>query len=147
MVIEEVQLAHPQAQFEVSTEGDNEGLWDGDRLARVVQNLAANAVVHGEPGTKVAVRVYEQEQDSMLVVHNSGAPVPEKLRTSLFHPFRRDRQARGGLGLGLYITRELIKAHGGEISFASSVQHGTTFTVRLPRTVAAATESQPRPLA
>lgn len=148
-VAEEILVAHPTAAITCSASGENEGLWDADRLSRVVQNLLGNAVNHGAPESPISVAVTSVGEDSVLVVHNQGRPVPELLRASLFDPFRRSRPNGGkGLGLGLYITRELVKAHGGEISFTSSAEEGTTFTVRLPRTaVPPALGTSPRPLA
>lgn len=147
MVVDEVSAAHPGVKVETRFAGDNESLWDADRLARVVQNLVANAVVHGERGKRVTVVVTEDGADSVITVHNEGKPVPETLRATLFDPFRRTRRVGGGLGLGLYITRELVKAHGGEVSYTSTAERGTTFSVRLPRSVAAAAGSAPRALA
>lgn len=146
-VVDEVGVAHPTASIETAFEGENEGLWDADRLARVVQNLVANAVVHGEAGKPICVTLREDGADSVLTVHNEGRAVPETLRATLFDPFRRARRTGSGLGLGLYITRELVKAHGGDVSFTSTAEQGTTFTVRLPRTVAAAAGSSAKPLA
>jgi signal transduction histidine kinase len=146
-VIDEVQTAHAGAQFSTTYHGENEGLWDADRLARVVQNLLINAVVHGAPGTPIRVDVTETDDATTVTVHNEGKPVPETMRSSLFDPFRRGRRSSGGLGLGLYITRELVKAHGGDVSFTSSIDEGTAFIVRLPRTAEAAAGSQARPLA
>lgn len=148
MVLEELRAANPSAVVELRCSGENEGLWDADRLARVVQNLAANAAVHGAHGLPIRVDVREDGDDTLLVVHNEGKPVPEALRATLFDPFRRTQKGGArGLGLGLYITRELVKAHGGEISFTSSAETGTTFTVRLPRVVGDGAGSQARPLA
>lgn len=147
MVVDEVSAAHPDVTVATSFVGDNEGLWDADRLARVVQNLVANAVAHGDPGARITVVVFENGTDSIITVHNLGKPVPETLRATLFDPFRRARRTGSGLGLGLYITRELVKAHGGEVSYTSSVDEGTTFRVRLPRSVTADVGSAPRALA
>jgi signal transduction histidine kinase len=148
MVVEEVQAANPTAIIECSYHGVEQGLWDVDRIARIVQNLLANAVVHGTSGSTIRVEVQADGDDSILVVHNEGKPIPEALRMTLFDPFRRARQSGSGLGLGLYITRELVRAHGGDVSFTSSAETGTTFTVRLPRgTAAAAAGSDPRLLA
>ena len=76
-------------------------------------------------------------------VHNEGAPIPETVRAHLFRPFRggpqAQPQAKQGLGLGLYIVREIVTAHGGTVTFESTAEHGTTFTVRLPR------KPEPRP--
>lgn len=147
MVLEEIKVAHPAAVIEYHCVGDNEGLWDADRIARVVQNLVANAVVHGRPSTPVRVDVSEDGADTLLSVHNEGKPIPDALRITLFDAFRRARQSSSGLGLGLYITRELVKAHGGEVTFTSSAEAGTMFTVRLPRSTATAAGSQAPPLA
>ncbi|MDB5214665.1 MAG: Sensor protein [Myxococcaceae bacterium] len=147
MVLDEVRAANPTALIECTCDGENSGLWDADRVARVVQNLVANAVVHGTPGTVIRVAVREEGNDAVLVVHNEGKPIPEALRQTLFDPFRRARQSGSGLGLGLYITRELVKAHGGEVSFTSTAEAGTAFTVRLPLGIAAASGSSARRLA
>jgi signal transduction histidine kinase len=74
----------------------------------------------------------------VLTVHNGGAPIPDSAREALFDPFRRGRvsgpaASPSGLGLGLYITRELVRAHGGSIDLQSSATSGTTFTVALPK--------------
>jgi len=76
-----------------------------------------------------------------LKVHNGGLPISPELRSVLFEPFRRgvppDRSPRG-LGLGLYIVRQIVLAHEGSIDVDSTAQEGTTFTVHLPRHVAGA---------
>jgi signal transduction histidine kinase len=148
MVVEEVQLAHPGVVIAATYDGENAGLWDADRLARVVQNLLTNAIVHGSTDTPARVQVREGDDDTTtIVVRNGGKPVPENLRASLFDPFRRARKSGTGMGLGLYITRQLVKAHGGEVTFTSSVEDGTTFTVSLPRSVAPAPRSDARSIA
>jgi sigma-B regulation protein RsbU (phosphoserine phosphatase) len=147
MVVEEVQAANPTATIECAYHGENQGLWDADRVARVVQNLLANAVAHGTPGAMIRVELRTDGNDSVLTVHNEGKPIPEALRPTIFDPFRRARQSGSGLGLGLYITRELVKAHGGDVSFTSSAESGTTFTVRLPRGIVVPAGSEPRLLA
>jgi CheY-like chemotaxis protein len=71
-----------------------------------------------------------------LRVHHGGPPIPDELRPILFEPFRRSRRSRRaseGLGLGLYITRELVEAHGGTLTLQSSEDAGTTFLATLPR--------------
>lgn len=143
-VVEEVQIAHPAAILQCRFEGENEGLWDPDRLARVIQNLTTNAITHGGSSEPVRVEVIEHGAHSVVTVHNGGNPIPETLRAALFDPFRHGRRrGGGGLGLGLYITRELVVAHGGDISFSSSAESGTTFSVTLPRGVAAPASSEP----
>jgi signal transduction histidine kinase len=73
----------------------------------------------------------------VLTVHNQGPPIPEETLPALFEPFRRGTgqatEHPSGLGLGLYIVREIVRAHDGSIEVASTAAEGTTFTVRLPR--------------
>lgn len=122
--------------------GDVTGRWDADRLQQVAANLVGNAMQHGAPTTPITVRVDGTNAERvMLTVHNHGAPVPDELRPVLFAPFRglpRDRK-NGGLGLGLFITEQLVAAHGGSISFTSEASAGTCFTVTLPRTLRSGT--------
>lgn len=74
----------------------------------------------------------------MLEVANTGPPIPEHLQTTLFDPFRQVGEAKGGphsgLGLGLYIVRELVRAHLGDVTVLSTPEAGTVFTVRIPAT-------------
>jgi signal transduction histidine kinase len=83
-------------------------------------------------------------------VHNDGPPIPEDLRVSLFNPFRRgERESRtsgtAGLGLGLYISHEIVAAHLGSIEVRSDSVQGTTFTVTLPGACSPVTLNQPMP--
>jgi signal transduction histidine kinase len=117
------------------------GLWDADRLAQVFSNLIGNAIVHGGSAGAVHVAARSEGNTAYVTVHNEGPTIPDQLRGSLFDPFRRgDRESRtsktAGLGLGLYISRELVVAHGGHIGFESSPDLGTTFRVTLPKGVA-----------
>src|SRR6185369_8102167 len=95
--------------------GDSSGEWDHDRLGQVISNLAGNAVKYGEPGAPIDVLVRDEGHAVALEVHNWGAPVPEADQTHIFEPFRRARSAAIGrgegadLGLGLFITREIVR--------------------------------------
>jgi signal transduction histidine kinase len=135
-VVDELEVSKPEWKLEVQRDGDLAGTWDPDRLEQVLSNLISNAGQHGERGTPVRVRLDGTTADVVRVeVHNRGA-IPESLQTGLFDPFRRaeNRIRQGdGLGLGLFITRELIRAHGGTVALASSVNEGTTLSVCLPR--------------
>lgn len=134
-VVEEVRAAHPGREIDVVTRGDCSGTWDPDRLAQVVSNLVGNAVTHGTIGTPVRVEVVGGD-DVVLTVHNASAPIPAETLATLFDPFRRGEKssqvARHGLGLGLYITDQIVRAHGGSI-VAESDTSGTRFRVTLPR--------------
>ncbi|PCC73646.1 Signal transduction histidine kinase [Nannocystis exedens] len=136
-VVDELVRAGPDARIEVATTGDLGGRWDPDRLAQVFSNLLGNAVRHRE-GAPVRVRLDGSARDRVVAsVHNAGVIAPA-LRPVVFEPFRgaQARPAGGasGLGLGLYITRAIVEAHGGSVTVAAAEGAGTTFTVILPRT-------------
>jgi PAS domain S-box-containing protein len=135
--VDELRTAYPGSVIELECP-PLAGKWDADRLEQVFSNLIGNALVHG--GTDGSVSIAASSRDSVVsvTVHNEGPPIPEHLGHSLFDPFRRgDRESRSsktaGLGLGLYISRELVAAHGGSIEFESSPARGTTFCVTLPK--------------
>jgi signal transduction histidine kinase/CheY-like chemotaxis protein len=137
-VVEELRMAHPTEQIHLRC-APTPGTWDRDRLEQVFSNLIGNAIHHGQPGAPIAIDVFPEGSHVRVEVHNEGPPIPEAIRTTLFSPFRRgDRDSRAaktaGLGLGLYISRELVLAHGGEIEVRSSIEQGTTFVVTLPVT-------------
>jgi signal transduction histidine kinase len=105
----------------------------------VFSNLIGNAVHYGVPDGPVEVEVQESGRTVVVSVHNDGPPIPEAIRAELFSPFRRgERDSRtaetAGLGLGLYISREIVVGHGGDIAVSSRSTEGTTFRVTLPRT-------------
>ena len=136
-VIAEVEGAHPDRTVRFEAKGNTRGAWDKERLAQVVGNLIGNAIQHGEPNTDIDVNLDDEGDAVALRVHNQGPPIAEHLLPVLFDPFRRrapQPAARpDGLGLGLYICRQMIQAHRGEITVQSAEGTGTTFTVRLPR--------------
>jgi signal transduction histidine kinase len=122
--------------FEVS--GDTNGTYDADRLAQIVSNVVGNAVNHGKNG-EVRVAIDGTQPDEIVVeVHNEGV-IPPAILENLFDPFRGKGQRRStsaGLGLGLYISKQLALAHKGDIEVHSSEDLGTTVIVRLPRAAA-----------
>jgi phosphoserine phosphatase RsbU/P len=131
--LEELEVTHPGRVVLSHAPGPYTGRWDPDRLAQVVSNLVGNALQHGARDTPVEVALGHEGPTLVLTVHNQGPPIPEALLPHVFDPFRRaDDSSRQGLGLGLYIVQQLIRAHGGSITVSSHVDSGTTFTVRLP---------------
>jgi signal transduction histidine kinase len=137
-VANEARAAHPERALLVETRGDLDGEWDPDRLAQVASNLVGNAMVHGAPDGAVRVSARGEAGSVQLTVHNTGPAIPEALQSVLFDPFRRGREAGEtshtlGLGLGLYITREIVVGHGGTIDVVSTDAEGSTFRVVLPR--------------
>jgi len=132
------EIAKGKDRFRVETTGDTTGTWDVDRIFQVVSNLASNAIEHSPADTPVQVRIDGGGPDEVeLSVHNLGPAIPEELRGVLFDPFRgnkdRHRGASSGLGLGLFITKELVNAHAGTLTFETYDDRGTTFSARLPR--------------
>jgi signal transduction histidine kinase len=126
----------------VSLKGELLGRWDADRLHEVVSNLLSNALLYGATDHPVTLAARSDGPSSVVVdVTNRGPEVPASLLPLLFDPFRRgpggERRSSQGLGLGLYIAREIVRAHHGEITVRSSAVEGTTFTVTLPRSAAA----------
>ncbi|HEX9306850.1 MAG TPA: HAMP domain-containing sensor histidine kinase [Anaeromyxobacter sp.] len=135
-VVDELRAANPDREIVVSPEGDLAGNWDPDRLEQVASNLVSNAVDHGDPGTAVRVRITGDADEVVLTVENTGPGMPPEVLAHVFEPFSRppDERSRkaSGLGLGLFISREIVRGHGGEI-FARADESETAVTVRLPR--------------
>ncbi|QXV65966.1 ATP-binding protein [Mucilaginibacter sp. 21P] len=102
---------------------------DGKRIAQLFSNLLSNALTHGQADETVNVKASIVDGQFRLQVSNSGTPIPEASLASLFLPFSRGREdGKEGLGLGLYISAEIAKAHGGRIEVSSDDQQ-TVFTV------------------
>jgi signal transduction histidine kinase len=135
--VDELSHAHPSWRFSVERgPGDTTGIWDADRILQVFSNLVGNAVQHGSAEHGVSVSFDGSAPDQVSVrIHNVGA-IPAELLPRLFEPMAggdRRRSNSRGLGLGLYISREIVRAHGGEIQVATSGTDGTSFSLRLPR--------------
>ena len=133
-VVEGFQVSHPTRLIVCHVEGEMRGTWDGGRLTQLLDNLVGNALRHSSPDTPVEVRLSTEGEGVILSVRNQGTPVPLEERATLFEPFKRGKRAQGdGLGLGLYIARQIALAHGGRISVESGVGVGTRFITWLPR--------------
>jgi signal transduction histidine kinase len=131
------ELEQPGAKLRASVEvsGDGSGSWDGDRMMQVLSNLVGNAFAHGTPNAPVVVRIDGSKSVVRLEVCNAGA-IPEHALPFLFQPLQPGDgrvPAGRGLGLGLFISREIVVAHGGTIHVTSSGADGTRVTVALPR--------------
>ncbi len=130
---EEVRRAGSSVAFEQT--GDPVGSWDRGRLDQVVSNLFANAVKYGSGGP-IAVRVDGDDAERVrLSVRDHGIGIAHADQARIFGRFERAVSERnyGGFGLGLWIVRELVAAHGGRVSFESSPGEGSTFFVEVPR--------------
>ncbi len=135
-VVEELRQSHPDRVVVEHYDGDAEGAWDVDRMAQVFSNLIGNALAYGDPGQPIHVHIGREHDGVTAAVKSIGPPIPSDVLPTLFDPFRRAREGRTGktrgLGLGLYITRQIILAHGGDLEASSAAEHGTTFRIRLP---------------
>ena len=139
-VVREHQAASPERVIETTAEGSFQGEWDTERIAQVASNLIGNALKHGAGQSPVHVRLEGTGPCVELSVTSVGTIAPELL-AHLFDPFRAGQRAPGrseGLGLGLYIVFQLVKAHEGKIQVITGEDHTTTFRVVMPRRAGAA---------
>ncbi len=145
-VLGEIEAQSP-GRFRFGQGEDLSGEWDADRLAQVVSNLVVNALDHGSAAEPVEITTSRDGDDAVLEVSNRGPEIPEATRDAIFEPFRRgtgeQRRPSRGLGLGLYISREIVRAHGGSIRVACG-DGRITFTVRLPAKSAHKRETRTR---
>lgn len=136
-IAEEMQTAHPNHTIFFEATGDLKGEWDSARIAQIFSNLIGNAVQYGFKKSPIALTVTGRPDEVRISVHNEGIPIPQaNLKTifnSLTRVVRKNEAETMSLGLGLYITKEIVVAHGGKIDVTSSEQEGTTFIVQLPR--------------
>jgi signal transduction histidine kinase len=107
---------------------------DRGRVQQLLSNLLANALTHGAPDQPVRVEVSVDAGELVLAVSNAGAPIALEDLEKVFQPYWRPAtsQPGGGLGLGLYICSQIVKAHGGLLSASSSAATGTCFVARIP---------------
>lgn len=140
IVIDEIRTIHQAKEIKFSAAGKLDGVWDKERIAQVISNLVGNAVQHGAPDKAIAVEASDENEEIVLKVKNQGPVIHEDKLKSIFEPLVRfvepgaeNNQKRNNLGLGLYIAREVVKAHGGTVVVHSCPNDGTTFTVRIPR--------------
>lgn len=139
-VFDEYHTAHPECDMKFSASGDLTGNWDHDRLRQAISNLLGNAIQHGDVGAPIRLIATGSEPEVTLKVYNGGTPIPPGEIARIFEPLVRGStngrpvsHRPGSIGLGLYIAREVARAHGGSITVRSTVADGTTFTIHLPR--------------
>lgn len=130
--------AHPSRQIELEVVGDTSGLWDRVRLQQLLRNLVVNAIIHGSPDVPIHARLAGDPADITIEVKNRGPAIEKADLDQIFDPLKRGLglvkrdDSESGLGLGLYIVREIARAHDGEVTVRSDKEE-TVFTVRLPR--------------
>ncbi len=131
-VVEETELASPRRDLAVriQREGNLDVVCDETRIAQVFSNLVGNALQHGQ--RSVVVRAIGHEHEVVVEVANGGKRIPPEVLARIFDPFESTASDATHLGLGLFITREIARAHGGRIE-ARSDDESTTFVLTLPR--------------
>lgn len=133
--VELLRMAWPQASIEFDAPGPVRGNFDTSRLREALANLVNNAAKYGTEHGNVSVALEQQGSDVVLRVRNEGSEIPEATLATMFEPLHRGNRTANAhdgasLGLGLFVVREVAKAHGGDIA-AESTGNGTTFTMRL----------------
>lgn len=145
-VVDELRTFHPERRIELHAPPQLDALFDDGRIAQVVSNLLGNAIQYGRPDTPATLRLTGNDDEIMLTINNQGSSIPADKIAIIFDPFVRitgdvaaaladeaDHPERTSLGIGLFIAREIIQAHGGRIAVASTTAEGTTFTITMPR--------------
>jgi len=136
-----VKAGDPRREFIEQMSGDLRITGDCARLRQALSNLLSNAVHHGDADAPISLRAHGAENSVMLSVSNFGKPIPPEALRIIFDPLVQvptttsdlDRRPKTSLGLGLFITREIVLGHQGTIDVQSSADLGTVFTIRLPR--------------
>ena len=134
-VIAEVQTASPDRVIDAVFTTDAHLLCDRQRIGQLLSNLLGNAITYGAPDQPIRVGAATTQGWFELSVANAGDPIPPATMAVIFEPFSRGthRPSMQGLGLGLYISHQVAKAHGGELT-VSSTPSETRFAFRMPLT-------------
>jgi signal transduction histidine kinase len=130
--VEDAGTINPDREVHLASSGDGHGVWDAERMAQVVQNLIGNALKYSPAESWVNVRSESDAQGVTVSIHNTGVPIPGEAMARIFQPMQRAtsqlENAARSVGLGLFIVKHLVEAHGGKLTVTSSPEAGTTFT-------------------
>ena len=140
-LVDEMRAMHPNREFQLNVMGDVSGIWDKARIGQVFSNLIGNAVQYGFRSAPITIRVEGTPREVVLSVHNEGVPISPDALGTIFSALTRaqsnddtkSRPISANLGLGLFISKEIVTAHGGDIRVSSSEKDGTIFRVNFPR--------------
>jgi signal transduction histidine kinase len=138
-IVDELRIVHPSRNIVLVVSDDVNGEWDKVRIGQVFSNLIGNAMQYGFKHTPVYIGITGDTESVTLTVRNTGTPIAQDKIGTIFNPLTRARPdgknelGPMNLGLGLFIAREVVQAHGGTIQVASSEENGTTFTACFPR--------------
>ena len=135
--VEEVVALHSGREIRFEASGGVRGRWDAARISQALSNLISNAVQHGGRAGAINVTLRGEPDEALLSVQNRGAVIQADQLNKIFDPLHQgedDGEAgEHNLGLGLYITERIVASHGGKIAVESTEEHGTTFTILLPK--------------
>ena len=148
-VVAETRVRHDSMTIAMrGRDAETQGLWDEGRMGQLLSNLLENAILYGTPDTPVTVVLTAEPDHVGFSVHNFGKAIPAHERERIFEPRKRgpgteEGRSLHGMGLGLYICSEIVRAHNGTLAVRSVEGEGTTFHGRLPRHQPAATGALP----
>ncbi len=138
-MVNEMRIAYPRRNINLEASGELKGEWDKARIGQVFSNLIGNAVQYSFRDSSISVTIKGTSEEVLLSVHNEGVPIPLEKMGTIFDSLTRaatyegDHPGAVNLGLGLYITKEIVVSHGGTIDVTSTEEDGTTFTARFPK--------------
>lgn len=140
-LINEARLVYPGVDYETSMPETLFWRVDSDRLAQAIGNLLSNARRHGSASAAVTISLFVRDDNLIIDVSNEADEIDPSLITSLFSPFKKSSSThkRNGLGLGLYITKEIVIGHGGELNYYYKYPN-VVFSILLPEAVAVTEE-------
>ncbi|WP_224248361.1 MEDS domain-containing protein [Hyalangium gracile] len=136
-VVELTQAAAPEHPLVVQVSSQAEMMADPLRIEQVLVNLLDNARKYTPPGTSIEVGILPESEGIALVVRDHGAGIPTEDHGRIFERFHRLRSDQKGVGLGLHISREIVRMHGGDLLVETPPDGGTRFIARFPRHEAA----------
>ncbi len=144
-VVELQQASAVDHRLTVNAPARLEGTWDGERLNQLLTNLVSNALKYSPAGSEVQVSMHGGAGEARVCVSDHGIGLSPDQIQRLFQPFTRLRYGQDvqGVGLGLYISKAIVDAHGGRIWVESAPGQGSTFTVALPQGTALSSVSKP----
>jgi len=133
-VVDEQRLVAQSHRLSLDASASVVGTWDRDRLHQVLGNLITNAIRYSTPGSEITVSVKQSDDSAEVSVTDQGPGMTKEQLEEVFQPFTRGPHAgrQEGLGLGLYIAKAIVEAHGGRIWAESEPGKGSKFTFTLP---------------
>ena len=138
--LDAVQASHPEQAFELRRSGDLHAEADAAKLGQALANLLLNAVQHGDRNQLIWLSATGESAFVVLQVCNQGTPIPIEALSRIFEPLARfpgpaepAERAHTSMGLGLFIVREIVNGHLGDVTVQSAPESGTVFSIRLPR--------------